>query len=144
MQDSPEHKQPEHWALVPVKSLDNAKQRLEPCLGELRGAFSLAMLRDVLDALSRSQTIDAIAVVSDDSEVRQLTESRNLLAIGGRPSAGLNADITHAAEALRGMGAKRITVIHADLPLATALEIERICGAHENSAADPATAMAPA
>ena len=147
MRDLPEHKQPEHWALVPVKSLDSAKQRLEPCLGELRGAFSLAMLRDVLDALSRSQTIDAVAVVSEDSEVRQLTESRELLAIGEGPSAGLNADVTHAVEALRGMGAKKITVIHADLPLATTLEIDRICGAYEipaATAAGPTGIISPA
>jgi len=133
VQNSIENKQPEHWALVPVKSLDDAKQRLEPRLGDLRGAFSLAMLRDVLDALSRSKTIDAIAVVTEDPEVRQLAESTNSLAIGEGPSAGLNADVTHAVNTLQGMGAKRITVIHADLPLVTSLEIDRVCGVEQNS-----------
>jgi FO synthase len=141
MQDLRGQKQPEHWALVPVKSLENSKQRLESCLGEFRGAFSLAMLRDVLDALSRSQTIDAVAVVTEDPDVRQLTESRNLLAIGKGSSAGLNADVTHAVETLQGMGAKRITVIHADLPLVTSREIDRVCGAYKNpSVADTSQA----
>ena len=134
MQNSLGNKQPEHWALIPVKSLENAKQRLEPCLGELRGAFSLAMLRDILDAVSRSQTIDAVAVVTGDPDVRQLSESRSLLAIDEASAAGLNADVTHAVEILQGMDAKRITVIHADLPLATGLEIDRVCRADKNPA----------
>ena len=49
------------------------------------------------------------------------------------PSAGLNADVTRAVNTLQGMGAKRITVIHADLPLATAQEIDRVCGVKQNS-----------
>ena len=147
MQDLLGHKQPEHWALVPVKSLENSKQRLEPCLGELRGALSLAMLRDVLDALCRSQTIDAVAVVSADPDVRQLSESRGLLVIDEASVASLNADVTHAVEILQGMDAKRITVIHADLPLVTALEIDRVCGVHKNPAAtdtSPTTVIIPA
>ena len=139
--------QPEHWALVPVKSLDDAKQRLEPCVGELRGALSLAMLRDVLDALCRSQTIDAVAVVSGDPDVRQLSESRGLQVIDEASVASLNADVTHAVEILQRMDAKRITIIHADLPLATALEIDRVCGVHKNSAAtetSPTTVIIPA
>ena len=105
------------------------------------------MLRDVLDALCRSQTIDAVAVVSGDPDVRQLSESRGLLVIDEASVASLNADVTHAVEILQGMDAKRITVIHADLPLVTALEIDRVCGAHKNPAAtetSPTTVIIPA
>jgi len=117
----------EHWALVPVKSFEESKQRLKACLGDHRAEFSRAMLSDVLDALTASMEIDAIAIVTSDSEVRKISESRQIIAIDEGAVSGLNPSIEHAVDVLQGIGAARVTVVHADLPLATGSEFDRIC-----------------
>ena len=126
---------PEHWALVPVKMLDESKQRLKACLGDHRAEFSLAMLNDVLDALAASMEVDAVAVVTSDPDVMKIAESRHFLVIDEGTSTGLNASIEHAVGVLQSVGAERITVIHADLPLATGSEIDRVCRMSSGSTA---------
>ena len=124
----------EHWALVPVKSFEESKQRLKACLGDHRAEFSRAMLSDVLDALTASMEIDAVAIVTSDPDVRKIAESRQIIAIDEGAVSGLNPSIEHAVGVLQGAGAGRITVIHADLPLATGSEIDRICRLSVDSA----------
>jgi len=60
---------------VPVKDLVNAKRRLMPVLTpEERTALARAMLRDVLRAL-RGAALDAVWVVTRDTEVRALAQA---------------------------------------------------------------------
>src|SRR5690606_4923737 len=60
-------------AVVPVKRLDSAKSRLRRVVVD-RPALALAMLRNVLDALVGSGTLEALAVVSPDERVRPACE----------------------------------------------------------------------
>ncbi len=92
------------------------------------------MLNDVLDALAASTEIDAVAIVTSDPEVRKIAESRQIIAIDEGAVSGLNPSIEHAVVVLQGAGAARITVIHADLPLATGCEIDRVCRLSVDSA----------
>ena len=116
------------WALVPVKSLDQAKQRLEPCLGDQRGEFCLAMLQDVLNAVVDSREIGSIAVITADPMVRSLAEAQSILVITEIGSDGLNSAIRQGVDSIRKLGGVQITVMHADIPLATGAEIDRIHG----------------
>ena len=53
------------WAMVPLKGFDQAKKRLASVLTvEERRALMLAMARDVLSALSRSERLTGILIVS--------------------------------------------------------------------------------
>ena len=61
--------QPSLFALVPVKVLGEAKQRLNVALGPDRRGLTLAMLKDVLSALADSSRIEQIAVVTADADV---------------------------------------------------------------------------
>jgi hypothetical protein len=55
------------WAVVPVKELADAKQRLSSCLSpEERRALATIMLEDVLDALSAVKQLAGIIVVTVD------------------------------------------------------------------------------
>ncbi len=57
-------------ALVPAKSLDEAKGRLASILSEdERRRLALAMLEDLVRALQAVPRIDSISVVSPDAEV---------------------------------------------------------------------------
>ncbi len=109
---------------VPVNSLDEAKSRLGPTLSPLeRGAITLAMLEDVLDA-----TI-AVAgwetwVVSPDETVLEIADRRGVHAIlEEKPP--LLAALRQVEEEAVGRGADALAVLLADTPLVTADALTR-------------------
>ena len=72
MTDRPPHV----WAIVPVKNLPQAKQRLAGVLSASeRRALFRAMLEDVLGALSKNKSIAGILVVTRDDEATTLAAS---------------------------------------------------------------------
>ena len=61
------------WALVPFKGATGAKRRLEPVLDEReRESLVHAMVRDVLDALTRCRALSGILLVSRDAQAFEL------------------------------------------------------------------------
>ena len=117
------------WAVVPVKTLDAAKQRLAGALDPAaRRGLSLAMLADVLDALDATAGLDGAAVVSRDSDVMELARRRGLRVIP-ETGAGLNAAVAQAANVLSAEGCARLLVMPADLPLAGPEEIAQVLAA---------------
>lgn len=113
------------WAIVPVKDLGRAKQRLAPALDAPdRRRLARAMCADVLATLATVRALAGIAVV---------TSERNLVPSGMRRIAdrgdGLNAALARAASVLEGDGATAILSIAADVPLTNRGEIETILSA---------------
>lgn len=111
------------WALVPVKKIADAKQRLSDVLAMVeRKALFVAMLRDVLSTLRDHPSLERIFVVSADEEVRELAcgcgaEFIDEAELGVK---NLNEAVTAAAECLEAMGADQLLIIHGDLPLINA------------------------
>lgn len=123
------------WALVPVKRLFDAKQRLSELLGILeRKALFVAMLKDVLQALGTHPSVERVFVVSSDPEVRELAQhfgadfmdeaeldeaefNEAELAEAELKGGDLNQVVAAAAEKLQSQGARRLLVVHGDLPL---------------------------
>jgi 2-phospho-L-lactate guanylyltransferase len=104
---------------IPVKSLSRAKTRLRPHLTPLeRGALTLAMLEDVLDA---SQAVPGWEtwVVSPDEVALEIAARR-----GARPVAEDKPPLANAirqAESLaKEAEASALAIVPADLPLITA------------------------
>ncbi|MCH8154173.1 MAG: 2-phospho-L-lactate guanylyltransferase [Proteobacteria bacterium] len=117
------------WAVVPVTTLDAAKQRLAGALDPAaRRGLSLAMLADVLDALDATAGLDGAAVVSRDADVMELARRRGLRVIP-ETGAGLNAAVAQAANVLSAEGCARLLVMPADLPLAGPEEIAQVLAA---------------
>lgn len=112
--------------LVPVKTLANAKRRLESTLGALRADLTLAMLTDVLDAVGDSSRVGHILVVTADAEVAELALAHGVRVQHEADSHGLNRAVASGFAALRQDGAKRIAVIPADIPLLTGAELDRV------------------
>lgn len=109
------------WAVVPLKARRFGKTRLAGLLDDAaRAGLVQTMLDTVLSALSDAQEIDHIAVVSSEPERVPL----GVLALPD-PGAGLNPALTAAADSLLDHGATSLLVIHADLPLVRASEIDR-------------------
>ena len=66
------------WAIVPIKTFEMAKQRLANVLSASeRKSLMLAMARDVLTALSSSNLLDQILIVSRAPEADALAQAFN-------------------------------------------------------------------
>ena len=113
------------WALVAIKAGPGRKARLAGRLSPSeRDRLADTMLQGVLAALQGSRSVDGIAIVTAepggfDSKVLVLED----------PGSGLNEALTSASRQLQERGAKRLLVVHADLPCVTAAEIDEFVAA---------------
>jgi 2-phospho-L-lactate guanylyltransferase len=103
---------------VPVKSLSRAKTRLSPALSGLeRGALTLAMLEDVLDAALSVPGWETW-VVSPDEVALEIAAGR-----GARPIPEAKPPLANAIRQVetkaRQDGASALAVLPADVPLVT-------------------------
>ena len=90
-------------AVVPIKTLGNAKQRLGEALERgSRRSLVQAMFSDVLGALRRTQSVDAIAVVTDDVVAESLARGDGVAVLPDGAEAGQShateIGITYAAQ----------------------------------------------
>ncbi len=101
---------------IPVKALAKAKSRLSPELAPLeRGALTLAMLEDVLDATLSVAGWD-VWVVSPDEAVLEIAARRHASAIP-EEKGPLSQAIRQVEQLARERDADALAVIPADLPL---------------------------
>ncbi len=130
------------WAVVPVKDLVNAKQRLADVLSaEERGALFRAMLEDVLVALAGAKGLQGLIVVTRDPEATTLAEGHGARVVGEDADCGHTAAVTAAARILAAEGAGALLTVPGDVPLVTSAEIEAVLAAHQ---AAPAVTIVPA
>jgi 2-phospho-L-lactate guanylyltransferase len=88
-------------ALIPVKRLEESKSRLLPQLPDARRqALTLAMLEDLIEALSRTPGIDRIAVTTPDPLVAQKASGAGA-EILMREEPGLNAALEEGRQRLQ-------------------------------------------
>lgn len=104
---------------VPVKSLSRAKRRLAPALTALeRGALTLAMLEDVLDAAQAVPGWETW-VVSPDEVALEIAARRGVRAVPEARPPLANA-IRQAEGLAKEAEASALAIVPADLPLVTA------------------------
>ncbi|MCR9104017.1 MAG: 2-phospho-L-lactate guanylyltransferase [Gammaproteobacteria bacterium] len=118
-------------ALVPLKDLVMAKSRLSGVMTPSeRRALAQAMAQDVLAVLAAHPRIDSTVLVSDDPAAGLLTEHYRMVAWSEASLGvhGLNRVLQAACGRLTasGAGAGTVLVLHADLPLLEAADIERV------------------
>ncbi|HXO89816.1 MAG TPA: 2-phospho-L-lactate guanylyltransferase [Stellaceae bacterium] len=119
------------WAVVPVKERVSAKERLSPMLRpETRQALALAMLEDVLAALTPTPGIAGLLVVTVDPEAGRLAEryGARLIEVGARD--GHTGAVTAAARLLAAEQRSGMLTLPGDIPLVTSAEIVRLLAAH--------------
>jgi 2-phospho-L-lactate guanylyltransferase len=130
------------WAVVPVKTTADAKQRLARLLSPtLRQQLALVMIEDVLSALAAVPTLAGIAVVTIDQVASRLAQRFGARVIGSDATSGHTAAVTGAARLLAGEGKLGIMTVPGDVPLITADEVTRLLAAHGDG---PAFTIAPA
>ncbi|MFQ5352402.1 MAG: 2-phospho-L-lactate guanylyltransferase [Candidatus Binatia bacterium] len=121
-------------AVVPVRSISGAKNRLASCLEQgQRRELALTMLEDMLVALRAARRVDLISVVSADEALLEqalvlgadVVDERSCASATGAPR-GLNAAVSQAARVLERRGASRLLAIPGDVPLLRPSEIDEL------------------
>jgi 2-phospho-L-lactate guanylyltransferase len=129
------------WAVVPVKELDRAKERLSCVLAPpLRQALMLAMLEDVLAALAATPGLGGIAVVTVDPRAARLAGRYGARRVETGARDGHSGAIAAAARLLAEEGRAGMLALPGDVPLVTPDEILALIAAHRPA---PAFTIAP-
>jgi 2-phospho-L-lactate guanylyltransferase len=129
------------WAVVPIKELERAKERLAPLLPpERRRALMLAMFEDVLTALAATPGLAGLAVVTVDPAASRLATryGARLIETGARD--GHTGAVTAAAMLLAEEGRAGMLTLPGDIPLVVPAEIKSLVAAHRPA---PAFTIAP-
>jgi 2-phospho-L-lactate guanylyltransferase len=100
------------------------------------------MVEDVLQVLAAHSAIDKVVVVSDDPAAELLAEHYQVdyWPEQSLPGSGLNAVVTAFAKAAQLRGVASLLVVHGDLPLLSAGQIDSLLASH---APAPAVTVAP-
>jgi len=115
------------FALVPIKDLSKAKERLYPILSQSeRTDLAYAMLEDVLIALRGSRLLDRILVVTLDENAVKLAESLDIEVIKETKQNGESESVDWASIICKEMGAESVLVIPGDAPLITPEDVDFI------------------
>ena len=129
------------WAVLPVKDLGAAKQRLAPVLdAEERRSLSRSMLEDVLGAVSAARGLAGVLLVTLDSEARSLATRYGARVLMEDQNRGHTAASSFGARSLANDGAAGMLQIPADIPGVTPEDIEYLLEVHGTA---PAITLAP-
>jgi 2-phospho-L-lactate guanylyltransferase len=125
---------PPIFAVVPVKETLAAKQRLASILSpHARKALALAMLEDVLGAISQASSLAGIIVVTLDARACHLARDYGATIATAGAGDGHTGAVTATAVTLAANGAAMLT-LPGDVPLVRASDIEAVIEAHRRSA----------
>lgn len=117
-------------AILPIKRFGHAKQRLAGALGNgTRSAMAAAMVADVLTALERSDSIDAIVAVSAEPEVKAHAVESDLALVAdpteeGQSSAAM-AGLARAAD----LGFEVALLVPGDCPMMSPADLDALTAA---------------
>jgi 2-phospho-L-lactate guanylyltransferase len=114
------------FGVLPVKSFGQAKQRLRDEVSpQLRASLAEAMLCDVLDALGRSECVEAVVVVTAGARARELAVDRGAHVIGDRETGHNDAAALGVAAAIE-RGADRVLLVPGDCPALDPKELDEL------------------
>ena len=129
------------WAVLPVKDLPHAKQRLAGVLGaQERQKLAAAMLEDVLCALAASADLAGVMLVTTDPEARRLAARYGARVLLETANRGHTAASELGARTLARQGAAGMVQVPADIPLVMPEDIAVLLRVQE---AAPAVVLAP-
>ncbi|MER3445458.1 MAG: 2-phospho-L-lactate guanylyltransferase [Candidatus Dadabacteria bacterium] len=130
------------FALIPVKDLSRAKERLSSVLSQPnRTALAYAMLEDVLRAMKSSRLLDRLFVVTLDENAIELANSLDVEIIKEVKQEGESTSVDYASKICKNMGAQSVLVIPGDAPLITHEDVDFIL---EKEKPHPSVILVPA
>jgi 2-phospho-L-lactate/phosphoenolpyruvate guanylyltransferase len=113
-------------AILPIKSFNHAKQRLEPELNPgPRRALAEAMFSDVLVALRRATAVDEMLVVTTDNAAQQIAGGHGAMVLDDR-EAGHSAAAKLGIEQASESGFERVLLVPGDCPALDPHELDAL------------------
>jgi 2-phospho-L-lactate/phosphoenolpyruvate guanylyltransferase len=117
-------------AILPIKSFDEAKQRLGEALDRnTRRVLAEAMFTDVLIALRRSTLTDAVLVVTSDRGAQRIAAGYGAMVLEDDQE-GHNAAASHGVGRALELGATRVLLVPGDCPLMDPTEVDGLIDRH--------------
>jgi 2-phospho-L-lactate/phosphoenolpyruvate guanylyltransferase len=111
-------------AILPVKSFDDAKQRLGPGLDQgLRRLLVEAMVADVLVALRRTDSVDAIVAVTSDEDAQRIAGAYGAMLLSDDGGGHNGAALKGICDAL-SRGFERALLVPGDCPALDPVELD--------------------
>ena len=130
------------WAVLPIKDMADAKQRLSPVLAPVeRRALFRVMVGEVLAALAAVRDLDGILVVTRDPAAMALAQTFGARVVTEPENCGQSSAVSLAAGTLVAEGVDGMLAVPGDIPLVTADELETALRAHKVA---PAVTIVPA
>jgi 2-phospho-L-lactate guanylyltransferase len=113
-------------AILPIKSFADAKQRLSTAFDNVtRSILVEAMFTDVLRALSRCETLDAIIVVTGDNVAHRIAEGYGARVVVD-DQRGHNQAVTLGVRQALELEAERVLLVPGDCPLLDPAEVDEL------------------
>ena len=130
-----------YWAVVPVKTPRDAKQRLARFMSpEERADLSRMMLEDVLSGLADSNGLRGVLVVTNDAEARSLCRVHGFDTVDDLACAGPSEAVRIGLAHLGDRDCDGVLALMADIPLLSAADVDGMLTAHDGM---PAVTLAP-
>jgi 2-phospho-L-lactate guanylyltransferase len=118
------------FAILPVKSPQNAKQRLTGFLGvEQRETLARMLYRQTLAALCQAEGIDRVVVATSDEEVAEHARSLGVLVFEEDEQVSHSASADAACLRAMDMGASTVLLVPIDVPTVTPGDFSRLAAA---------------
>jgi 2-phospho-L-lactate guanylyltransferase len=120
------------WAVVPIKEFDGAKQRLAPLLSPAhRRALIEVMMGEVLEAVAGAKRLAGILVVTRDPQATALAARLGARVVTEGARDGHTGSVTAGSALLAREGRGGMMTVPADIPAATADELDAVLAAHK-------------
>jgi 2-phospho-L-lactate guanylyltransferase len=114
-------------AVLPVKRLDAAKQRLAAGIDEeRRRELAAAMVADVLDAIGEARSIERLIVVTGDPIAQELAAKAGAEVVPDPEDAGHVQAAQAGIARAEAEGAERVALLAGDCPLLDPRELDRL------------------
>ena len=122
------------WAVIPVKQISQAKQRLSKILSsEERRDFFSAMLEDVLSMMVKIDFFEKIILATNCPHAISIAGRHSITHFETGPDDGLNQAAGETVNHLLENGISDMFLIPADIPLITEEEINSAIKAHPSA-----------
>ncbi len=115
------------WIILPIKNLDQAKQRLSSGLSEAeRRTLFQTMLEDVLTTLQGVRGKSGILIVSGEAKARELAKRFGADLLDEPENTGQSDAVQRGVERVKALGGRGVVTIPGDAPGLTATEIDEL------------------
>ena len=122
------------WAVIPVKQISQAKQRLSKILSsEERRDFFSAMLENVLSMMVKIDFFEKIILATNCPHAISIAGRHGITHFETGPDDGLNQAAGETVNHLLENGIRDMFLIPADIPLITEEEINSVLKAHPSA-----------